>query len=74
MSEINDIKEILGDTFTITLELTQKHQRSEPSLMAKYKNCTYYEGSFLRGSIENLNNQSSKVTYYIGTICMSLIQ
>ena len=55
MSEINDTEEILEGTFPIHLKLIQKYQRSEPSLMAKYKNGTYHKGSFHVGSNIDLN-------------------
>ena len=51
MSEINDIKEIPEGTFSINLKLIQKYQRSEPSLMDKYKNGAYYKGYF--GGVSN---------------------
>ena len=49
MSKINDIKEIPEGTFPINLNLIQKYQRSEPGLIAKYKNGTYHKGSFCGG-------------------------
>ena len=49
-SEINDIKELPEGTFSINLKLIQKHQGSEPSIIAKYKYVTYHKGYFRGGS------------------------
>ena len=49
VSEINDIKELPEGTFLINLKLIQKYQRSEPIIIAKYKNGTYYKGYFCGG-------------------------
>ena len=48
MSEINCIEEIPEGTFLINLKLIAKHQRTEPSLMAKYKDATYHKDYFCR--------------------------
>ena len=50
MSEINNIEEIPEGDFPINLKLIQKYQRLEPSILAKYKNDMYQEGSFRGGS------------------------
>ena len=50
VSEINDIKDIPEGTFPINLKLIQKYQRSEPSIIAKYKNGTYHKGYFCGAS------------------------
>ena len=44
MSEINYIKEIPEVTFPINLKIIENYQRTEPSLMAKYKYGTYHTG------------------------------
>ena len=44
MSEINDIEEIPEGDFTIDLKWIQRQQRSETSLMDKYKDGTYFKG------------------------------
>ena len=54
MSEINDTRELPGGTIPINLKLIQKYQRTEPSLMAKYKNGTYHKGYFWGGSHTDL--------------------
>ena len=46
VSEIDNIKEIPDGNFPINLTLIQRHQRVEPSLMAKYKNFMYHKGYF----------------------------
>ena len=38
MSEVNDIKELHEDTFTITLKLTEEHQQLGSSIIDKNKN------------------------------------
>ena len=55
MSEINNTKELPGDTSPANLELTQSHQRMKPSLMAKYKYGTYNKSYFCGGSNDNLS-------------------
>ena len=50
MSEINDIKEIPEGTFPINLKFIEKYQRSEPSIIAKYKDGTHHKGSSSGGS------------------------
>ena len=52
VSEIDNIKEIPDGNFPINLTLIQRHQRVEPSLMAKYKDGTYHKSPF-RGIISN---------------------
>ena len=47
VSEINDIEEISEGTFPINLILIRKYQRSEPSLIYKYKNGAYHKVYFL---------------------------
>ena len=54
MSEINDSEEIVEGTFPINLKFIKQYQRSEPSLMPKYKNGTYHKGAFIGGSNDNL--------------------
>ena len=46
LSEINDIKEVLEDTFPINLNLIPEYKWTEPSLMDKYKDGPYYKGYF----------------------------
>ena len=46
MSKINDIEELPEVTFPINLDLIQEFKRSEPSIIAKYKNGAYHKGSF----------------------------
>ena len=53
VSEINDIEEIPEGAFTIHLKLIQKYQRTEPSLMDKYKDGAYHKCSFFGVSIAN---------------------
>ena len=55
MSEINDTEEVPEDTLPINLKLKEQHQRKYPSLRAKYKQGTYYVGSFRRGSYKYIN-------------------
>ena len=55
MSEINDIEEIHEDTFSINLKLITQYQRTEPSLMAKYKDGTYHKGYFCGLSNVDIN-------------------
>ena len=50
VSEINDTKEIPECTFPITLNLIQKYQCLEPSIIAKYKYGTYHKCYFCGGS------------------------
>ena len=50
MSGINDIEELPEGNFPNNLKLIQRYQRTEPSLMAKYKYGTYHPGSFSGGS------------------------
>ena len=50
MSEINDTEELPEGYFPIDLKLIQKHQRLEPSILAKHKNGTYHKGYFRGGS------------------------
>ena len=50
MSEIYDIEEIPEGTFPIHLKFIKAYQRLETSLMDKYKDDTYQQGSF-RGGI-----------------------
>ena len=50
MSEINDTEAIPEGNFPIYLKLIQKYQRSEPSIIAKYEDCTYHKGYFCGGS------------------------
>ena len=40
MSEINDIEEILEDTFTINSKMIQQLEQAEPILVDKYKDGT----------------------------------
>ena len=54
MSEINDIEKVHEGTFPINSKLIQKYQRSEPSIIDKYKYGTYHKGSFRVGSNINL--------------------
>ena len=51
MSEINDIEEIPEGNFPINLKLIQKHQRTEASITAKYKDGTYHKDYLLGVSI-----------------------
>ena len=51
VSEINDLEEIPEGTSPINLKLIAKYQRTEPSLMAKFKYGTFHKGSF-RGGIK----------------------
>ena len=84
MSEINDIEQLPEGIYPINIKLIQRHPRTEPSIIAKYKYDTYHKGSFRGGSNIDLNlitckdkilfRQNSKVTYYIGTIHISFIQ
>ena len=53
MSEINYIEEIPEGTFPINVKMVAKDQRTEPSIMSKYKYGTYHKG-YLRGVI-NIN-------------------
>ena len=55
MSKINDVEELPEGNFPINLKLIQKYQRTEPSLMAKYKDGTYHTGYFRGGSNIDLN-------------------
>ena len=50
LSEINDIKEISEDSFSINLQLIQKHQREGYSITDKYKYGTNHKGYFCGGS------------------------
>ena len=50
LSEINDTEELTEVTFLINLKLIQTYQRSEPSIIAKYKNGMYHKGYFCGGS------------------------
>ena len=54
MLEINDIKELHEDNFPINLKVIQKYQRSEPSIIAKYKNGAYRKCFFLVDSNTDL--------------------
>ena len=84
MSEINDTKEQTEGTFPINLKFIQEYQRSEPSIIAKYKIGTYQKVFFSGGinidlklkcvKIRLLFHKNSKVTYCIGTIRISFIQ
>ena len=47
MIEINDTEEIPEGTFPINLKLIKKYQRTEPILMAKYKDGTYHTYYFI---------------------------
>ena len=55
MSEINDTKELPEDNFPINLNLIAKHQREEPSIIAKYQDSTYHKFFFRGGSNIDLN-------------------
>ena len=50
MPETNDIEEITEGDFSIDLKIIEKYQRTEPSLMARYKDGTYHTGYFRGGS------------------------
>ena len=67
MSVINDIEELPEGTFPINLKLIPKYQRTEPSIIAKYKTGKYHKGSFREGSNIDLNLiklQSSVLHWY----------
>ena len=46
MSRINDIEGLPEGIFHINLKFIQKYQRSEPSIIQKYKYGAYHKGSF----------------------------
>ena len=70
MLEINDIKEIPECSFPINLKLIQKYQRIEPSLMDTYKDGTYHNCSFRRGSNDNF----SLITCNDKIVILSILQ
>ena len=73
MSEINDTKEIPEGIFPINLRLTQKHQRSEPSIKVKYKDGTYHKGYFRGGINIYLKLKMCKDKIIIPSIIQSYI-
>ena len=46
MSKINDTEEITEGIFPINSKLIARYQHAEPSIMAKYEDGMYHEGSF----------------------------
>ena len=70
MSEINDTKEIPECTFPITLNLIQKYQCLEPSIIDKYKDGTYQQGYFCGGS----NSELRLITCKHEIVILSKIQ
>ena len=55
------MEEIPEGTFPINFKLTQRYQRSEPSLMAKYKNSTYHTDYFCGGINDDISLIMCKV-------------
>ena len=47
LSEINDTEELPEDNFPININLIAKHQREEPSIIAKYQDSTYHKVFFM---------------------------
>ena len=73
MSEINDTKEILEDTFPNNMKLIKKYQRIETNLRAKYKDGTYHTGSFYGISNIGLNLIAFEDKIIIPTMIQSYI-
>ena len=73
MSEINDTEETPAGNFPTDLKLTAQYQRTEPILMAKYKEGTYQKNSFCGRSNIELNLITCEDNIFILSILQSYI-